>query len=237
MKKAIFNTLLAINTIIFGSLSLVLFPFDLYTKWSVIKLWPKITIWLAKVIYGIKYKVKGLENIPNKGAIYMSKHQSEWETFFLPTIFNRPTCYVLKKELLNIPFLGWGLRCAGHIPIDRKNPRSAMKLILSEGMDRIKNNANIIIFPEGTRTPVGSSKHYKKGGSFLASFSKLGAIPIAINSGHIWSRDSKNIKSGTITVSIGPLIPSDGLSSEEHLEKVQQWIENEMRTLNPEHYV
>lgn len=82
MKKAIFNTLLAINTIIFGSLSLVLFPFDLYTKWSVIKLWPKITIWLAKVIYGIKYKVKGLENIPNKGAIYMSKHQSEWETFF-----------------------------------------------------------------------------------------------------------------------------------------------------------
>ncbi|CCG19403.1 probable 1-acyl-sn-glycerol-3-phosphate acyltransferase [Taylorella asinigenitalis 14/45] len=236
MKKAIFKFLLAISTIFFGSISLIIMAFPLKFKWSFIRYWPKLTIWLAKHILGIKYEIKGKENIVPSASIYMAKHQSEWETFFLPTLFYRPSCYVLKKELLKIPFMGWGLRSAGHIPINREIPRLAMKEIISEGKNRLKQDANVIIFPEGTRTPVGSNKPYKRGGSILATVTGKGAVPIAINSGHIWPKDSKNIKSGTITVSIGPLIPSEGLSSDEHLALIEKWIENEMRILNPEHY-
>jgi 1-acyl-sn-glycerol-3-phosphate acyltransferase len=205
-------------------------PFGHRPLYALIKAWTGTVIFLARVLCGIEYRVWGRENIPDEPTIVLSKHQSAWETFFFLHLF--PTqVWLLKRELLRVPFFGWGLAMLKPIAIDRSARFSALKQLVSEGRDRLAKGLWIIIFPEGTRTRPGESTAYAPGGALLAAQAKAKVLPVALNSGEFWSKDGFLKRPGVITVSIGPAIDSRGMKPEQLNEKVRDWIENEMNRL------
>lgn len=236
IRSTIFAIYLGIFTIIFGILSGFLIIFPLTWRWKIITIWNRLIIDGLKVICGVQYQVKGTENIPEQAALYLAKHQSAWETIFFPLMFKRSLTYVHKKELHYIPFFGWGLASVQQIAIDRSAGRDSMLQVMEKGSQRLQEDRNIVIFPEGTRIPVGEKGRYKLGGARLAVHAQCPVVPVALNAGMCWPRNSFLKKSGLITVSMGPVISPEGLTPEELNQKVEEWIETEMRVLNPEVY-
>ncbi len=198
--------------------------------------WPRLAVWGAKVICGIRWQVQGWDNLPDGPAIVLSKHQSAWETLFFPGYMPREMCFVYKKELHRVPFFGWGLALLRMIPIDRAKGRDAFEQVVATGLLRLNEGRWPILFPEGTRVPVGQTGRYKLGGARLAVRTRAPVLPVAVNAGSCWARNAFIKKPGLVTVSFGPPIEPGDMSPEELNAKVEAWIEGEMRRLNPEHY-
>lgn len=212
--------------------------------WSVLPLhwrfkltmgWPRLAIWGARVICGVRWRVQGWENLPDGPAIVLSKHQSAWETLFLPSHLPREVCFVYKRELHRVPFFGWGLALLAMIPIDRSKGRDAFEQVVKVGQQRLNEGRWPILFPEGTRIAPGKMGRFKMGGALLATRTQAPVIPIALNAGECWPRNSFIKRPGLITVSIGPPIASAGLTPEELNARVFQWIEGEMTRISPAH--
>jgi len=191
--------------------------------------WARGALWLAKVILGITHEIRGREHITNQPVIYASKHQSAWDTCVFLTLLDAP-CYVLKRELLRIPFWGWYLWRMGMIAIDRSGKASSLKQMLRDAKERIAEGRTVIIYPEGTRTKPGATPEYHPG--VLALYSQLGVpvIPVALNSGLFWGKDAFIKKPGKITISFLPPIPP-GLPKGEFLPRLQNAIETESNAL------
>lgn len=235
--RATFYQLFLIITVIPYALACLLWaPLPLTWRYRLTVGWPRLAIWAARAILGIRWQWKGKENLPDGPAIVLSKHQSAWETMFFPAYMPRELCFVYKKELHWVPFFGWGLALLRMIPIDRSKGRDAFEQVVRVGQKRIDAGRWPILFPEGTRIAPGKTGRYKMGGALLASRTNTPIIPVAHNAGECWRRKAFIKKPGLITVSIGPLIDPTGLSPEEVNRKVQDWIESEMRVLNPERY-
>src|SRR5579862_2919395 len=165
-------------------------------------------LYLLKKVCLVDYKVEGLENIPkNQNGIILSKHQSTWETFFLPLIFHDPAI-IAKRELLWIPFFGWGLAASAPIAINRGKHVTAMQQIIQKGKKCLAEGRHILIFPEGTRIPAGKVGKYKLGGARLAEATGYPVIPVAHNAGYYWPKGKFIKNPGTIRIVIGPLIES-----------------------------
>jgi len=191
-----------------------------------IRQWNFFALFLAKHLVGVKVELRGAENIPDFPCVIMSKHQSQWETFYLQTVFPM-MCTILKKELLEIPFFGWGLRKLEPIAIDRSNPKQALRAIQKTGLQRLAQGRSVLIFPEGTRMPFGEKGNYARSGASLAVEARVPILPIAHNAGYCWPSDEFLKKRGTIIVSMGPLINAEGKTSREVTQEVERWIENE----------
>lgn len=211
-------------------------PLPYNKRYFVTSRWNVFIVWCAKWICGINYQFKGYENFPDAPAIILSKHQSAWETIFLLANLPRPLVFVFKKEILYIPFFGWGIALLRMIPIDRKQGKNAFKSVVAHGKRRLKDGQWIIMFPEGTRIPVGQQGKYKSGGTRLAVETGAVVVPIALNSGECWPKNSFIKKPGTITVSVGKPISPEGKTPDELMEQVEQWIESEMRVISPHAY-
>ncbi|WP_374322610.1 lysophospholipid acyltransferase family protein [Aquipseudomonas alcaligenes] len=175
----------------------------------VIQTWCRCATWLAKVVAGIHYEVRGLENIPQQPCVILAKHQSTWETFFLSAFFE-PLSQVVKRELLYVPFFGWAMAMLKPIAIDRSNPKAALKQLAKQGDERIKQGAWVLIFPEGTRIPPGQIGKFSRGGAALAVNAGLPVLPIAHNAGEFWPKQSWAKYPGTIQVVIGPVMHAEG---------------------------
>jgi 1-acyl-sn-glycerol-3-phosphate acyltransferase len=180
--------------------------------------------------------VRGMHNLPDTPAILLCKHQSAWETIFLLCKMPRPLIFVLKKELLYLPFFGWALALLRMIPIDRSKARDAFAQVVVHGRKRLADGQWVIMFPEGTRTAVGSQGKYKGGGARLAVETGAVVVPIAVNSGECWPKNSFIKTPGLITVSIGPTIASTGKDPARLMQEVENWIESEMRVISPAQY-
>lgn len=191
------------------------------------KLWGTCILHLARLICGLKYHVTGMEHIPTHPCVVMAKHQSAWETVFLLHTLPRAV-WVIKRELVLVPFIGWALLGLRSIAIDRKSGRSAMSQIEEQGRDRLSRGMWVSIFPEGTRVPPGTRKRYGIGGAWLAAKTDTAILPIAHNAGEYWGKNAFFKTPGTIQVRIGPLIQTTGREPSEVLAEVEQWIENEM---------
>jgi len=187
---------------------------------------------MCHVILGFRYEVQGLENIPASAAIYLAKHQSAWETIALQ-IWTPPAVFVLKRELLYIPFFGWALWGLRMIWIDRSAGKAALDKIVTQGKKRLNEGLSIIIFPEGTRVAPGQMGKFKAGGARLAVRTGASVIPIAHNAGELWPRNAFIKKPGTITVRFGPAIDPAGLTDSELNDRVETWIREAMRELSP----
>jgi 1-acyl-sn-glycerol-3-phosphate acyltransferase len=193
--------------------------------------WGKINLWLLKYLCGLDYTITGQENLPEKNAIILAKHQSTWETISLRGLLPPNQAWVLKRELLRVPFFGWALMAARAISIDRSSGRKAMKQVIEEGTRRLNSGEWVVIFPEGTRTAPGERRKYGAGGALLAEKSGYPIVPVAHNAGVFWRRRDIRKYPGTIQVVIGPLIETEGLTANEINKRVEEWIETTVASL------
>ncbi len=200
----------------------LLFFMPLKTRYWIITRWSHFFIFWAKLTCGLDYQVEGLENLPKQTAIVFSNHQSAWETIFFQVLLP-PQTWILKKSLLYIPVFGWGLSLIEPIAIQRQGANAREKLI-SKGVESLKHNRWVIIFPEGTRVPVGENKRFAKGGAALAQASGYPIVPIRHNAGEFWPKGFFIKKPGVIQVNIGPLIQTQNKSITEINTEAENWI-------------
>ncbi|MFY9288155.1 MAG: lysophospholipid acyltransferase family protein, partial [Alphaproteobacteria bacterium] len=218
------------NIALFGSTALVCFlliwtlPLPRHHMLKIVHLWLHQIEWIERHIGGITYRVIGREHIPSGSCIIAAKHQSAWETFKLHFLFGDPAI-VLKKELLNIPVWGWYLRRSGMIPIDRKGRAKALSGMMQAAHRAVADGRKIVIFPQGTRIPPGEDKPYKSGVIAFYQELKLPLVPMALNSGLLWPKNSFIKKPGVITIEFLPPLPP-GLPRGEVMEQLRNALEN-----------
>ena len=201
--------------------------------------WLKLAVDSGTVILGIRNHVIGFENLPvgtTTPAVLLVKHQSLWETFCMPALMPHPLAYVFKKELLRVPFFGWAMARMDMIHIDRSDGARAFVKVVQQGQRLLDQGTWVIMFPEGTRIDRGQKGTYKSGGTRLAIRTGAPVIPIAVTSAKCWPRKAFIKKPGTVEISIGKPIPSAGRQPDELMQEVENWIEAEMRRLDPEAY-
>lgn len=227
VRSVVYEIVRLVVTVIFAVISLLTFAFKPITRYRIITAWSHLVIGLAAVICGVRYRVIGRSNLPAGPCIVLSKHQSAWETLAYQVILP-PQVWVLKRELLRVPFFGWGLAMMSPIAIDRGSATRALKQTLEQGKARLADGWWIVIFPEGTRTAPGQRGRYHLGGAWLACKTGTPVLPIAHNAGSIWGRNAFIKYPGTITVSIGPVIQPAGLEPDAVNRKAEDWIENEV---------
>ncbi|MDO5059338.1 MAG: lysophospholipid acyltransferase family protein [Neisseria sp.] len=202
---------------------------------TVAKWWVRVLMWSLDNVIGLRYRVSGAENIPAAPAIICAKHQSGWETLALQVIFPQ-VVFVAKKELFRIPFFGWGLKMAKTIGIER-NSAQATKQLVAQGMARKEEGLWIAIFPEGTRVPAGERGRYKLGGARMAKLFEMDIVPVALNSGEFWPRNSFMKYPGTVDVIIGKPISWQSGSEAELMAQCENWIESHQAEINGTGYL
>ncbi|HED39056.1 MAG TPA: 1-acyl-sn-glycerol-3-phosphate acyltransferase, partial [Chromatiales bacterium] len=148
-----------VTIVVFAILCLFTAPFPFSVRYGFLSQWARLNLWWLRVTCGVRYQIEGRENIPERNAIVMSKHQSTWETLALQVIFP-PQVWVMKRELLKVPFFGWGLAMLEPIAIDRKARGRARQQLIEQGTERLKKGRWVVIFPEGTRIPPGEKGRY-----------------------------------------------------------------------------
>lgn len=226
-----FVSTMFISSVYISIIGLLLFPFSFHVRYKFINFYSVLNLWVLKHLCNIDYRVEGQENIPDESCIIFSKHQSALETMMVQRVFP-PLTFVLKKELLWLPFFGLGLRAIDPIAIDRKSGRKAITEVVKQGMDRLAKGIWVVIFPEGTRSKPGTKLEYKKGGGILASKSGHKVIPVAHTAGEYWPKGFFSRQTGTIVMSIGPAIETQGKKPNEIMQEAEDWIENKMKEIS-----
>jgi len=175
--------------------------------------------------------VLGAENVPPPPFIVLAKHQSAWESLVFQAIFP-PQVWVVKREVLWIPFFGWGLALLSPIAIDRRAGSRALNKLLEQGRERLARGLCIVIFPEGTRVKPGHRGKYRAGGAWLAVKTGTTVLPVAHNAGELWPRNAFIKRPGLVTVSIGAPIDARRFTPDALNGTVEDWIENEVRRIS-----
>ena len=230
LRSSLFALFQLVTTPVFAIVGLLLFPLPLAARYRFITTWSRLTLAAAEEICGIRYRVLGAENLPPPPYIVLAKHQSAWETLAFQAIFP-PQVWVVKRELLWIPFFGWGLALLSPIAIDRATAPRALKQLLEQGRERLARRYCIVIFPEGTRVAPGSRGKYQVGGAWLAVKTATPVLPVAHNAGELWRRRAFVKRPGVVTVSIGAPIDTRQLTPEALIRRVEDWIEREMQRI------
>jgi 1-acyl-sn-glycerol-3-phosphate acyltransferase len=233
LRSALYQLVMLIVVIPYYVMVFATAPCSRQFRWQVIAGWPRIATWMARHLLGIDYEVRGAENIPAEPTVILSKHSSAWETIAYTSIFP-PHVYVIKRELQWIPFLGWGLALMSPIAINRANRKAAMQRMIELGGERLEQVFSIMIYPEGTRVPVGRRGIYKLGGAALACANGARVLPVAHNAGLVWPRNSFVKYPGKVTVVIGKPLDTRGRTPEEVMREVEAWIEGEVARLVPQ---
>ncbi len=230
VRSMLFLLLQAMATVVFALLALLVAPLPVLWRYRIITGWNRLVVWMARVICGLRFQVIGQENLPTVPSIVMAKHQSAWETIAFPVLFP-PMAMVIKRELLRIPFFGWGMALIAPIAIDRGSGRAALKQVVEQGKQRLAMGFWVLIFPEGTRMPVGEHGKYGIGGAWLATHVTVPVVPVAHNAGELWARNAFLRYPGLVTISIGPAIDPSGMKPDALNQAVQTWIDAEMQRL------
>jgi len=232
VRSMLFAALQTALTVFFSLAGLFTLPFSAHARYRVITGYNHALIWLARAVLGIRYVVEGREHLPAQPAIILAKHQSAWETVAFLCLFP-PVSPVIKRELLKIPFFGWGFRLLNPIAIDRSAGREALKQIVAQGKAKLADGFWVLVFPEGTRVAPGEKGKYGIGGGWLAAETGAPVVPVAHNAGELWPKNAFVKRPGTVTVRVGPAIASAGKSAAELTRAVEAWIETEMTRLPP----
>lgn len=232
IRSSIYVSLSAVTLILYSMFLLCLFFLPVRKLHAIVRYYLTCNLKVLSWVCGINYVVEGLENIPkDRVGIVMSKHQSTWETFYLPLVFHAPAI-IAKRELTWIPFFGWALALAGPIIINRQKKSSAMQQLITKGKESLADNRWIIIFPEGTRTAYGEVGNYRPGGARLAEGTGSFIIPVAHNAGKFWARRTFIKYPGTIYVKFGPPIESAGKTADQMMAETKDWIEGAVKEID-----
>jgi 1-acyl-sn-glycerol-3-phosphate acyltransferase len=202
--------------------------------------WLRLAVRSATWIIGIRYRVTGMENLPQgekAPAVLLVKHQSTLETFLMPALMPHPLAYVFKRELIYIPFFGWAIARLDMVHIDRSQRSRAFAKVVQQGKRLLAQGTWVIMFPEGTRIERGQKGEYKTGGARLAVAAGVPVYPIAVTSAKCWPRRALIKRPGVVDVAIGPAIATEGRDAQAVMNEVEHWIEMAMHRLDPEAYV
>ena len=191
--------------------------------------WGHATIWLLRVVGGIRTDFRGLENVPKGPLLIAAKHQSTLETLALTIPFEK-FAYVLKRELMWLPLFGWYLARAGMVPIDRSKGTRTMVFLNEAAAKAMREGRQLIVFPEGTRRPAGAPPAYKQGLSHLYVRLNVPCVPLALNTGLYWRRQGFRQLPGTAVIKMLPPI-QPGLSRADFAEELQRQVETESNAL------
>ena len=186
---------------------------------------------LQRIVLGLSWELRGREHIPAGAAVFAAKHQSAWETLVFHTLLDDPV-FVLKKELLKLPFIGWYLKASGQIAIDRAAGKRALAMMAEAARRALARGRQVIVFPEGHRQPPGVTGAYLPGVSVLYG-ADVPLIPVALNSGLFWGRNAFLRRPGRIVIEFLPPIPA-GLDRRAFLDELRGRIEAATRKLEAE---
>jgi 1-acyl-sn-glycerol-3-phosphate acyltransferase len=197
--------------------------------------WLTVALPGARAIMGISTRVTGQQHVPDGPAVFLVKHQSAWETLVLPRFVPQPLSYVFKREILFIPFFGWTLGRLDMIHIDRDRRAAAYVRVLRQGQQFLAQGNGVVMFPEGTRVRRGERGAYQSGGARLAIGAGVPVVPVAAASARCWSRGWIK-RPGVVDISFGPPIASAGKRPDQLTREAADWIEAEMRRIDPQAY-
>ncbi len=231
LRSSLFALVLLLVTPAYALIALAAAPLPRRARYRVISGWSSVVLWFLRQLCGVRWRVEGREHLPAQPAVILAKHQSAWETLAFQSIFP-PQVHVLKRELLWIPFFGWGLALMSPIAIDRTRGIAALRQIARKGKERLEQGFWVVIFPEGTRVAPGGKRRFQPGGAWLAVHAGAPVVPVAHNAGRVWPRNSFLKYPGEVTVRIGPAIESSGRAPEDVTAQAEQWIDSQQKTLD-----
>jgi 1-acyl-sn-glycerol-3-phosphate acyltransferase len=229
-RSIIFFILMALLVLPFTILGIIGLLFSKVTSYRLMSGYSVCIIWLLKHLCNLKLAIVGEENIPDHPVVFMAKHQSAWETLCMQHILPPNSSWIIKRSLIYVPVFGLAALAADPIAINRSTRKKALESVINQGKEKIANNRNIIVFPEGTRTAYGANTKYKLGGAKLAIATGVPVVPIAHNAGKYWKRHGLTKYPGTITLSIGKPIPTKDRDAVELTQEVKQWIESQIES-------
>jgi 1-acyl-sn-glycerol-3-phosphate acyltransferase len=230
LRSSLFVLALILITPPYALVALATFPLPPMTRYRIISGWSRCVILLSRMILKIDWRVEGSEHLPKRPAVILAKHQSAWETMAFQLLFP-PQVLVLKRELLWLPFFGWGLALMSPIAIDRRRGHSALRFMAKRGRQRLEQGFWVVVFPEGTRVAPGERRHYQIGGAWLAAAAGAPVVPVAHNAGLLWPRYAFMKRPGTVTVRIGPPIDPAGRDPATINRLAEAWIEEQQKAL------
>lgn len=223
LRSALFNVLFYANLILWMLAALPTLVLPRRILRDVAAAWARSSLWLLRVVAGTKVEWRGMEHLSPGGLIVAAKHQSMWETFALYPLF-ADCAFILKRELMWIPFFGWYLWKSDMIPVNRGARSAALADMNRDAREKLARGRQVLIFPEGTRRPVGAEPRYKWGAIQIYDEGERPMVPVALNSGLFWPRRKFLRKPGTIVVEFLEPIPP-GLPREEAFERMRAVIE------------
>lgn len=188
-------------------------PFQLRFR-VIINWWSRFVLCWLRLTCGIQVSVEGREHIPERPCVVFVRHESTWETLFLQALFV-PQATVIKRNLLLIPFFGWAFRLLRPIAINRDKPREALRTVAEEGTKRLAENMWVVLFPEGTRCPVGEIGKFAPGGAYLCQHAGASCLVIAHNAGRYWPPHKLTKRPGNVRVRIAPPFETTGKNAKE----------------------
>jgi 1-acyl-sn-glycerol-3-phosphate acyltransferase len=227
LRFLVFNVTAWFFVLVHGPLVLLSRPLGARVSYAIARNWCVLVRFLVRHICGLTYRVEGREHMPDEAAVMFIKHSSAFETFVQLIEFPR-ACWVLKKELLYVPFFGWALWVLRAIAIDRAAGGAAVKQVVRQGTERLEEGISVSIFPEGTRMAPGETRRYGISGTLLAQQSGRPIVPIAHNAGYHWPRRARAITPGEVVFVIGPPVDPRGRDLREVNDEIQTWMENEV---------
>jgi 1-acyl-sn-glycerol-3-phosphate acyltransferase len=231
-RSLLFSIGYNLTSIVIGFISVIIWPIMPYAwRWRIVTCWNRFVMFWLRVCCNIRYEIIGHKHADQFPCVVMAKHQSTWETMFLQFYFG-PVSTILKKELFRIPFFGWALASLRPIAIDRSSPVQALKEIKRMGMKRLQQGNNLLIYPEGTRTPYGQVGNYARSGADIAITAGVPVIAVAHNGGKFWPHKQFIKYPGTIKVVISEPFNTEGRDRKELTEEIKNWIEGEIAKMN-----
>jgi 1-acyl-sn-glycerol-3-phosphate acyltransferase len=231
LGSLIFTLLLLVLTPIWGLAMFLCFFLPHRGQFAMARAWAHTLLWLLKALCHLDYVVDGAENLPSGAHVAVWKHSSSWETLAQMVVLPRQV-WVLKRELMWVPFVGWGLAMTRPIAVDRSAGHTSVKHVVEQGKDRIARGCWVSIFPEGTRMPAGETRKYGVSGALLARAAGCMIVPIAHNAGYFWPRRGLLKRRGRIQVVIGKPVNAQDREPRELNGQLQRWIEDQVRVIS-----
>jgi 1-acyl-sn-glycerol-3-phosphate acyltransferase len=230
LRSVLYTSWLFFGTATYAVIVLLLCWLPVHRLYRIANSWSANQLWMLKFLCGLSYAVEGRENIPSGAHVSMWKHSSSWETIAQAALLP-PQSWVLKRELMWIPLVGWAVHFFKPIAINRKTGTTAVNQVVEQGKQRLAEGLWILIFPEGTRVGAGEHRKYGVSGALLAARAGCKVVPVAHNAGVFWPRRGWLKKPGVIQVAFGPAIDALGRDPRELNEEVRRWIEAKIATM------
>ena len=233
LRSLLYTAFLFLSVPVHATAVLLLSPFGHRVYYRAAVNWAQVNLWMLRKLCGLDFVVEGLEHVPAEPCVLYWKHESVWETM-AGALKLPPQTWVVKRELMWLPFFGWGLALLKPIAINRAAGHTAVRQVITQGQERLARGLCVVIYPEGTRVLPGHERRFGISGAALAKAAGCPILPVAHNAGDFWPRRSLLKRPGTIRVVVGPPIEPDGLTPEEITTRGREWIHATVARISPD---